>query len=309
MEQSFRVQCKQFFLTYAQCPLDKDDILATLRLLLLPQEPIAGLAGHELHSDGGHHIHVYIKTTHALSTRDCRYFDIDGYHPNIVTGIRNPKATWDYCSKENDFSSFGECPTDKANKQSRWLAVKDAATAAEAWEAVWEADARDAILYHDKIKDFIDKMHLPSTTLTPYEARPLNTFLTPPQLTAWIDQMVGERPLSLVLFGPTRLGKTDWARAVGPHMYFNGMFDLSAWSDNAAYAVFDDFDDWAQWRSWKQWLGAQHEFTVTDKYMRKRTIRWGKPCILLSNDLPIFKDMIWLRANCFVVEVLNKMFI
>ena len=31
-------------------------------------------------------------------------------------------------------------------------------------------------------------------------------------------------------------------------------------------------------------LGAQKEFVVTDKYMKKQTIQnWGKPCIWLNN--------------------------
>ncbi|KAG6372832.1 hypothetical protein JVT61DRAFT_7252 [Boletus reticuloceps] len=48
---------------------------------------------------------------------------------------------------------------------------------------------------------------------------------------------------SLILVGPTCLGKTAWARSPGCHMHFSGNFDLSLWDNNLELAVFDDFPD------------------------------------------------------------------
>lgn len=86
-------------------------------------------------------------------------------------------------------------------------------------------------------------------------------------------------------------------------MYFNGMFNLEKWDDDAAYAIFDDFPDWSTFRHYKQFLGAQSEFEITDKYRRKRTVRWGKPCILLSNVDPGFPDGHWVLGNCTKVDI------
>jgi hypothetical protein len=52
--------------------------------------------------------------------------------------------------------------------------------------------------------------------------------------------------------------------------------------------------------------GAQQQFTVTDKYTRKKTIRWGKPCIYLNNQDPLEANLPdwqkqWLQANCVTV--------
>lgn len=91
-------------------------------------------------------------------------------------------------------------------------------------------------------------------------------------------------------------------------MYFNMYFNLESWNPDAEYAIFDDFDDWSKWFSYKQWLGAQKEFTVTDKYRKKMNISWGKPTILLSNEIPLFKDQNWIDKNCITFVVKNKLF-
>jgi hypothetical protein len=91
-------------------------------------------------------------------------------------------------------------------------------------------------------------------------------------------------------------------------MYFSGMFNLEKFDDSARYAVFDDFEDWSRFYNYKQWLGAQEEFELSDKYMRKRTVKWGKPCIVLSNQDPDFKDQHWISENCITCFIQNKLF-
>ena len=83
------------------------------------------------------------------------------------------------------------------------------------------------------------------------------------------------------------------------------MFNLDSWNPDAEYAVFDDWEDWTRFYNYKCWLGAQHEFTVSDKYRKKQQIRWGKPAIVLSNELPLFKDQDWIDKNC-VTYILGR---
>jgi len=120
-------------------------------------------------------------------------------------------------------------------------------------------------------------------------------------------QQEGERGRSLILYGPSRLGKTEWARSLGPHFYLNGGFDLGELDETKAYAIFDDFD-WTTFKSYKQWLGCQRLFTVTDKYRKKMQFHWGKPCILLSNQRPEGWDEEWLAVNCEIIRINNKLF-
>lgn len=89
-------------------------------------------------------------------------------------------------------------------------------------------------------------------------------------------------------------------------MYFNGSFMLDIWNEEARYAIFDDWEDWGRFFNYKQFLGAQEEFVIADKYRKKRNVRWGKSCIILSNDIPLFKDQQWIDINCFFVNIKNK---
>lgn len=91
-------------------------------------------------------------------------------------------------------------------------------------------------------------------------------------------------------------------------MYFNGMFNLDDWDEAALYAVFDDWADWDKFYLYKQFLGAQKEFIVTDKYHKKRTVSWGKACILLSNKEPCFADYDWIKLNTIIVEIKTSLF-
>ena len=49
--------------------------------------------------DGGLHLHAYIRFKEKLRTRNIRFFDIDGHHPNIKVPEK-PIACIKYCSKE-----------------------------------------------------------------------------------------------------------------------------------------------------------------------------------------------------------------
>lgn len=83
---------------------------------------------------------------------------------------------------------------------------------------------------------------------------------------------------------------------------------------NYGYIVFDDID-WDSIRaSAKSWFGAQRDFSVSDKYRRKRRIAGGIPCIYLCNpdaycgDFYNFIWSEWGRENINVVTILNKLY-
>lgn len=60
----------------------------------------------------------------------------------------------------------------------------------------------------------------------------------------------------------------------------------------------------------KQFFGAQKEFTITDKYKGKKTVRWGKALIFLCNYDPTIQDGWdqWYDQRCLVVKVQNKFY-
>lgn len=92
------------------------------------------------------------------------------------------------------------------------------------------------------------------------------------------------------MVGPTRIGKTSLVRSWGPHIYWGGSTTIRGadW-DNAEFIVVDDVP-WEYFTGKKQFLGGQHEFILTEKYVRKTRIVFGKPCIYVCNEDP-FYDM------------------
>lgn len=134
--------------------------------------------------------------------------------------------------------------------------------------------------------------------------------------TIWCQEMLTllGRGKSLVLYGDTLTGKTQWARSLGPHCYHNGQFNPQIHSGHARYAIFDDLKGGFKcWPSFKQWLGQQREFTITGKYLPLTTITWGKPCIYISNTDPRMEvensqDLDWLEGNCVFVHIEAPLF-
>ena len=117
------------------------------------------------------------------------------------------------------------------------------------------------------------------------------------------------RVKSLILWGGTRTGKTLYARSLGHHAYYNLQFNMDDFSNDCKYAVFDDIQGgFEYWHSYKGWLGAQKQFVITDKYRKKRTIHWGKPSIMCTNDDPFAMrnvDYDWLMNNCYIINVVD----
>ena len=73
------------------------------------------------------------------------------------------------------------------------------------------------------------------------------------------------------------MGKTIWARSLGKHAYFGGLFSMDEDIDGASFAVFDDFGGIKFLPSYKFWLGHQSQFYVTDKYKGKKLVHWARP--------------------------------
>lgn len=85
------------------------------------------------------------------------------------------------------------------------------------------------------------------------------------------------------------------------------MFNLEAYDDTCTYAIFDDIlGGLSSFSTYKQWLGSQMEFTVSDKYKKKKRLDWlGRPTIWISNDNPenANVDQEWLKGNCTIVYI------
>lgn len=95
-------------------------------------------------------------------------------------------------------------------------------------------------------------------------------------------------------------------------MYFCGLFSLSDWDECVLYIVLDDVAI-RFFPQWKFFLGAQKEGILTDKYMKKKRVRNGLPCIWVTNnhiynDLDNETDKDWLEKNTVTVFISNKLY-
>lgn len=77
-----RLQGKKFLLTYPQCTLTTTEVSQKLQAITTI---VTFTIASELHQDGTPHIHAVLILQSSPGTSNMRYFDIDGFHPNIKT--------------------------------------------------------------------------------------------------------------------------------------------------------------------------------------------------------------------------------
>jgi hypothetical protein len=120
------------------------------------------------------------------------------------------------------------------------------------------------------------------------------------------------RPKSLILWGPSRTGKTCWARSLGRHVHHASTVNMEQHKPGLEYAVFDDMAGGMRDFDYKAWLGGQRHFNITDKYMKKKSVTWGQPCIYICNEDPYVTernvDLAWLSANTLCVHIDSSMY-
>ena len=124
------------FLTYPQCPITKEDAMAAI----LTKDAAAPSAvkiswivvGHELHEDGGDHLHVAIGYARKRDISNATYYDLSGpfdangssktYHPNIQAS-RNKIDVIKYVKKDGDFCEHGAVPNTETAASIDWAEV------------------------------------------------------------------------------------------------------------------------------------------------------------------------------------------
>lgn len=115
------------------------------------------------------------------------------------------------------------------------------------------------------------------------------------------------RPKSLILCGPTRNGKTQWAKSLGKYIYWKGRpRPRDIWDDDADYLIMDDFTSKPEDSMWKSFMGAQEDADCRDLYFSRQR-KWGKVSIYICNieKLPTLDE--WDFGNLEIIHV-NKLY-
>lgn len=298
----FQINAKRILLTYAQSEFELPPYVDWIK----SRGATAGILCSELHRDGNLHRHALLYFPDGFRSRDPRCFDYLGRHPKVER-CRSWSGALTYVKKGPDILEWGDLP---CNKKAWKDILPEASNTGELLQLIEENYPRDFILNYDRIKSFAYARFDDSGTFN-YSSEFTN-FVLPDVLSAWVSselRSIAPRRKSLILVSPTRFGKTEWARSLGKHHYFNGMVNFRKWfnSSELEYVVFDDIE-WDNVKSFKkQWFGCQREFEVTDKYMAKKTIKYGVPLIYLCNDCPPLDA--WMLGNVVVIDLVSPLFI
>lgn len=229
----------------------------------------------------------------------------------------------EYCSKEDtrigDTVRLGEPKSSKKRKTDEVDAVygeaaETASSAADYLRIVAAGDPKGFAKSFNNIKAYANHL-FPEEVFPPYVAPKWcnKAWIVPAALQRWVAEELPkqDRPKCLVIVGESRLGKTQWARSLGVHMYWKGMTNVTNWNADAKYMVFDDITGGFQYLPQKKsLLTCAGDCTVTDKYKGKKDIRVDKPAIVLLNEFNIeeIEESSYWKKNLMVVEVTEPLF-
>lgn len=302
----FRVTAKNIFLTYPQAnDISHQDLFD--HLFTLADNVYSCI---EQHSSNGVHFHAICSWVSKKDIRNERYFDFGGHHPNIA-GCRDLRRSIQYIEK--DGQTLGRAPTDlRSDRQSRLKTLLDESQTYEDFiRGFEEVDAHSSIIHHEAIGSYAAKRFRRELHYTP---RDRSTFTVPQALNDWVTCNLFpqiERPKCLILYGGTRLGKTEWARSLGEHSYWNNYVTVEGRNINARYAVIDDMESFDRFNGAKSFFGCQKVVGFNPKYSKLQQWSWGIPTIWLFNELPLgitFPDNNYYVQNSVIIKIDNPLY-
>nr|WOF76317.1 replication-associated protein [Sorghum arundinaceum associated virus] len=331
----FIIQNKNVFLTYPRCPIPADIAGTELHNRLTPLGLNFLCICSELHLDGTPHLHVLAQSNQRMCTRDVRFFDLEGHHPNIQIP-RNPKTVLAYITKSptgefywgtfrsrsarqvgraqpgvhrsdssasgsnghggpgrNSSSSRGRLGTRVDRRRGR--TTKDGVMKTLLQTSTSRAEYLNGVKKHFPYEycvrlqnwEYAANKLFPDPVEQYVSPFPDSAFRCNETITDWLGQNIYQvtpesRPMSLYICGPSRTGKSSWARSLGRHNYYMNGVDFSEYDSEALYNIIDDIP-FKYCPAWKCLIGCQKNFQVNPKYMKRRRIKGGIPTIVLTN--------------------------
>lgn len=303
----FQVSAKNYFLTYPQCSLSKEDALDQLKSINTPVNKKFIKICRERHDDGNYHLHVLLQFQSKYICTNKRLFDLVSptgstrFHPNIQ-GARSSSDVRAYIEKDGETVQWGEFQIDARSSRTSQLSIAqvysdalNSGSAAVSLQIIKERDPKTFFLqFHNISANALKIFNVPPE---PFISKwSSSSFIVPDSLSTWAAANVVEnaaarpdRPISIVIEGESRLGKTAWARSLGRHNYLMGHLDFNSkiYSNDVTYNVIDDVaPKYLLMKHWKELLGAQRNWQSNCKYSKPVQIKGGIPSIVLCNPGP-----------------------
>lgn len=257
----FRLQAKNFFLTYPKCDVPKDEAFESLSHKVDLQY---ALIAQEQHMDGTPHLHALISSKIKLNIKNPNFFDLGAFHGNYQT-VKNSDDVRAYIKKADpEPLEIGVYESNKQSELQKRAAMNKLLLEGNLPQLV---DEGAISLYHyAKIKQgreqySMDKIKLPA---------------------------ISEERVCYWIYGEPGIGKTYWVRSRFPNAYPKSQNKWWDGYDGQDVVILDDFDCAVLGHNLKIWA---------DKYSFTAEIKGGsvKPVytkfIVTSNYFPeeIFK--------------------
>ncbi|AGA80992.1 replication-associated protein [Tomato yellow mottle virus] len=317
----FRLSAKNIFLTYPRCSLTKEEALFQLQNISLPSNKLFIRVARELHEDGEPHLHVLIQLEGKVQIYNQKLFDLSStsrsayFHPNIQ-GAKSSSDVKSYMEKDGEFLDFGVFQIDGRSSRGGIQTTNDsyakalnAGSAESALQILKEEQPAHYFLHYHNLVNNANRIFqkAPEPWVPPFQLSSFNA--VPDEMQEWADDYFGrgaaarpERPISIIVEGDSRTGKTMWARSLGPHNYLSGHLDFNSrvYSNEVEYNVIDDVaPHYLKLKHWKELIGAQKDWQSNCKYGKPVQIKGGIPSIVLCNpgDGGSYKDFLDKEEN------------
>ena len=309
------------FVTYTHSQVtDPQEFHRLLRASLEAHLPLVGqlklFGSKELHEDGTPHYHVVLRFSPRVHWRGARekftvWLDKDGDRVPDTRSIfirkkpeREPPASFlnsvqSYVVKEaKEPDTFGEwiepITSAQAERVEMYRKIIKTPSRAEAKalfeqhfprECLFNRGSVDAVL-RGKVSEPV-RVHEPKFVVSTWKARP--------QMSKWQKRNFpvrsGGRPTCLVIVGPSRCGKTEWAMSFGRPASMTGGWNVDELTrPDATHLVLNDIvlKDFPNKRDLAV---CQESITATGKWREQKTLPFGLPVIwTCTRDNSLEKD-------------------
>nr|AEI52861.1 replication initiator protein [Cotton leaf curl virus] len=297
------IYSKNYFITYPKCSLTKEEALSQLLNIQTPTSKKYIRICRELQDDSSLHVLIqfegkfkYIQG--AKSSSDVKsHIEKDG---DNIQGAksRRKEIVKSYIEEDGDILDWGNSDRRKVSRggtdsNDAYAAALNAGSKSEALRVIKELAPKDFVLQFHNLNANLDRIFQepPAPYVSPFSSSSFDQ--VPEELEVWADENVvsaaarANRPISVVIEGDSRTGKTMWARSLGPHNYLCGHLDLSprVYSNDAWFNVIDDVDP-HYLKHFKEFMGAQKDWQSNTKYGKPVQIKGGIPTIFLCNPGP-----------------------